>query len=106
MAVKCRSGASGDGAVGNPVAACGLARASSCVEAVPFCLTNHPRRGVRVLCFQKKEVNPKKKLGRVRLTATLSSPSPPDCRMLRRGASHLHMFKERYSTSEPSFSRR
>ena len=77
MAVKCRSGASGDGAVGNPVAACGLARASSCVEAVPFCLTNHPRRGVRVLCFQKKEVNPKKKLGRVRLTATLSSPSPP-----------------------------
>ena len=105
MAEKCRSGASGDGAVGSPEAACRLSRASSLVEAVPFCLTTHPRRGVYILCFQKKEVNPKKKLGRVRLTATLCHHAPPDCRMLRRGSSHLHMFKERYSTLEPSFSR-
>ena len=54
MAVKCRSGASGDGAVGNPVAACGLARASSCVEAVPFCLTTHPAEGFMYCVFKKK----------------------------------------------------
>ena len=54
MAEKCRSGASGDGAVGSLEAPCRLARASSCVEAVPFCFTAHPAEGVICCVFKKK----------------------------------------------------